>query len=910
MSLSFLVEHAGLDPSVARKMRREDITLTVLQEATLAERREILRSMGIKYGPILAINRALEKRQRMIKEGELDDAADDEDAVADDDDVPPEATGAAPPGQPAAPAAAAEVPAGLQAAAMLLRGASAPTLRGLQLILGNALDNPDQVAFRTIQLANPLFQERVWSAPGGASLLRAAGFAEGAKRTLRLAADAPPAALEGAKALVDGLIAERGDDGRGALSPTGPAQLGVSGAGAASPAAPGSAAAAADPARREAEIRQAIDLARLQINSRMGHLHSWDNALAMGTLVDVETLSADEVRSCRACNQGRLAALLGRIVARLDAVSAPHPPEREAAARVAFLNVTNVLTHLMPVLLEDAADGGVRHLLCARAPPPATAAAAAAASPGGALPADASLAERLIGGVLKAHFAPGLCVLPDAEGGDDFSWATSSASSDEARAAAMSALVACCSAALYATPRELSEAPHPLVLATVNSPLPHLKALFRALLSVIFSYDPVGWGIPYAGAVLPDSHFSTLHVGAQLLLVLLSLPAGDGTPAAPPDDRCAKLLINLRREETLAFVAAGFGKLLPNAHVVASTYLPSSQLSLECHEELLVLLWKCLSLNHAFLATLLASDALPDVLAALAYGILSWAEDVSKASMVHLSILCLLLLSAEKDFSSVVNAPCPRAFTLAEPYADACAGTLADLLVAAAAAIVVGGGVRLESVLPAALAVLANITPHVKAYSAASANRLMLMLSACWDARFLLGAPSRPDHLIALLDVISSAILHQHAANTPLLHSLVLNADALRALPAMALPAKLPPPAAGGASDFFTPTAAWLRAWKAQLPCRPIFAALDALLPKLAAASVAPHDADAMHAALRSISLAGVLPPPPPIAVRRYQSNEFSHAWLSQVLWGIIYSRNQLLFDARRVRLVQILQVQ
>ena len=277
--------------------------------------------------------------------------------------------------------------------------------------------------------------------------------------------------------------------------------------------------------------------------------------------------------------------------------------------------------------------------------------------------------------MLKAHFAPGLCVLPDAEGGDDFSWATSSASSDEARAAAMSALVACCSAALYATPRELSESPHPLVLATVNSPLPHLKALFRALLSVIFSYDPVGWGIPYAGAVLPDSHFSTLHVGAQLLLVLLSLPAGDGTPAAPPDDRCAKLLINLRREETLAFVAAGFGKLLPNAHVVASTYLPSSQLSLECHEELLVLLWKCLSLNHAFLATLLASDALPDVLAALAFGILSWAEDVSKASMVHLSVLCLLLLSAEKDFSSAVNAPCPHAFTLAEPYADACAGT-------------------------------------------------------------------------------------------------------------------------------------------------------------------------------------------------------------------------------------------
>ena len=43
---------------------------------------------------------------------------------------------------------------------------------------------------------------------------------------------------------------------------------------------------------------------------------------------------------------------------------------------------------------------------------------------------------------------------------------------------------------------------------------------------------------------------------------------------------------------------------------------------------------------------------------------------------------------------------------------------------------------------------------------------------------------------------------------------------------------------------------------------------------------------------------------------RFHQDNFHAHAWLSQVLWGIIYSRNQLLFDARRVRLVQILQVQ
>ena len=239
----------------------------------------------------------------------------------------------------------------------------------------------------------------------GARRRGAAGTAgsPGREAHARLAADAPPAALEGAKALVDGLIAERGDDGRGALSPTGPA-LGVSGAGAASPAAPGSGGGGVRPGAARGGDPSG-DRPRVADQLRMGHLHPRDNALAMGTPVDVETLSV-EVRLLRV--QPAPAALLGRI-ARLDAVSAPHPPEREAAAR-GVLNVTNVLTHLMPVLLEDAADG-VRHLLCARAPPPATAAAAAAASPGGALPADAS-AERLIGGVLKAHFAPGLRV-PD-----------------------------------------------------------------------------------------------------------------------------------------------------------------------------------------------------------------------------------------------------------------------------------------------------------------------------------------------------------------------------------------------------------------------------------------------------------------------------------------------------------------
>jgi len=106
---------------------------------------------------------------------------------------------------------------------------------------------------------------------------------------------------------------------------------------------------------------------------------------------------------------------------------------------------------------------------------------------------------------------------------------------------------------------------------------------------------------------------------------------------------------------------------------------------------------------------------------------------------------------------------------------------------------------------------------------------------------------------------------------------------------------------ADAAAAAFSPTAEWLEGWKARLPLLPIRLVLEALLPKVAHSDV--------PSVLRSTSLAGVLPPPPALAVRRYQPNEYSNLWLTQVLWGVVYARNQELFDPERVRLMQIMQV-
>ena len=82
--------------------------------------------------------------------------------------------------------------------------------------------------------------------------------------------------------------------------------------------------------------------------------------------------------------------------------------------------------------------------------------------------------------------------LPQADGDATNPWATSSATADEARNACMQAVLACCTGTLYVAPAALANSPNRMLLCAVAAPEPYGKALFRALLSVVFSYDPIG----------------------------------------------------------------------------------------------------------------------------------------------------------------------------------------------------------------------------------------------------------------------------------------------------------------------------------------------------------------------------------------------------------------------------------
>ena len=203
---------------------------------------------------------------------------------------------------------------------------------------------------------------------------------------------------------------------------------------------------------------------------------------------------------------------------------------------------------------------------------------------------------------------------------------------------------------------------------------------------------------------------------------------------------------------------------------------------------------------------------------------------------------------------------------------------------------------------PSAIAILANIAPHVKAWSYPSVSGLFRMVGALASPSVFFATPSSPELLLTLLDVLRSSLLFSHGSNGPLLHGLLLHARLVSQLHDLPLPERLE------RENGFLVTQEWLQMWQRRLsePLATLRAAIDAMAPQVSAAELRePRTPES----IRLMSLSGVLGPTPPVSVRRYVPSPFSQTWMEQVVWGLVYTSQQDLHDARAVRLVQIVQV-
>jgi hypothetical protein len=169
-----LCTEAGLEAEVAQQLKSEAITVGILLRASLVERREILRSMGLRFGQIMSLNQALEHRKQGAAaegggaaeeaaaaaaeeeeeedEGEEGGEGEEEDSEG-EGETEAEAEAGDTPAAAAVPQQAGSEAGGgargaatygpkLQAAAVLLRGAEVHTLKGLHVYLSNVLLHP------------------------------------------------------------------------------------------------------------------------------------------------------------------------------------------------------------------------------------------------------------------------------------------------------------------------------------------------------------------------------------------------------------------------------------------------------------------------------------------------------------------------------------------------------------------------------------------------------------------------------------------------------------------------------------------------------------------------------------------------------------------------------------------------
>ncbi|CAD6892225.1 unnamed protein product [Tilletia laevis] len=115
----------------------------------------------------------------------------------------------------------------------------------------------------------------------------------------------------------------------------------------------------------------------------------------------------------------------------------------------------------------------------------------------------------------------------------------------------------------------------------------------------------------------------------------------------------------------------------------------------------------------------------------------------------------------------------------------------------------------------------------------------------------------------------------------------------------------------------FVPTQEWVTSWQKGLPLDTIQLALMELKPKVEALCASESvlnrtDADErVLAFLREQTLAGVLPPAPPIVTRPFRWTDQSQVWLTSYLWGCIYAYAILphaIWRDTEVRLFQVLE--
>ncbi|KAG7399055.1 cell wall biogenesis protein [Phytophthora boehmeriae] len=521
---------------------------------------------------------------------------------------------------------------------------------------------------------------------------------------------------------------------------------------------------------------------------------------------------------------------------------------------------------------------------------------------------------------------------------------TNTMSYDKNRREVLALLLTCFSSILYQTAETCNQWKDRFLEVATAPECPFAPTLFYSLLNIVVSYDPVGWGVPYAGSLVSDDREMLVDISLQVLLVLLDFgqtseshvaatskpQPGSATPKRRSSSVTSRssnpifdgvpnvyrnLLAALERPEDFKLIFTGLSRLLNNYHESMNTLLPNSVKQIKCHQELLVLLWKMLDENTSFLQYVLKKADVNQLVVPLLFLMYEGRQEPVKVGMIHICTFILLLLSGERDFGVNLNKPFNVRLPLDLPPFS---GNHADLLIVCLHKIIVSGYEKLNSVYNCFLTIICNISPYCKKLNMVSSVRLLRLFKLFAQPRYLFDNEANHHLVFFLLETFDNIIQYQYEGNQQVVYAMIQNKNVFYQLNDLQLP---PIRAASAKKESegeqeqtdgeFVPTAEWLTAWKKKLPLTTSLRLLQHLIPQLDDAckkAGGSLDEDAMLYFLRTTTMVGLLPVPHPIVIRKYQINQFTHLWFTTFTWGVIFLRNQVLplFDGEAITLFTI----
>ena len=92
-------------------------------------------------------------------------------------------------------------------------------------------------------------------------------------------------------------------------------------------------------------------------------------------------------------------------------------------------------------------------------------------------------------------------------------------------------MVACFCDSLFQSPDKYDSCASMWLEVATSAETPFAEITFYSLLNVVLGYDPVGWGVPYGGAMTTDTARPLMEVAVQVLIILLDY----GFPILPDE---------------------------------------------------------------------------------------------------------------------------------------------------------------------------------------------------------------------------------------------------------------------------------------------------------------------------------------------------------------------------------------